>query len=496
LIYAIGLDIGTTHIKAILLNEKLNIVKLSVADNRKLFSEESGWTYDPEQIWNKTLGCLKDVVKDIKGNEVASIGVTSMAEAGLPLDKDGNALYPIIPWYDMRAEDQMNAIKGKYDNFELYMKTGLILHPKYSLFKMLWLKENHRDLYEKTRVWLSVADYIIYRLSGNLATDESLAGRIMLYNIGKKAWDSDLMKLLDNPDILPQVVPLGAAVGVIQGNLAKSLGINGDTVIVAAGQDHLSAAYANCLRGVDEVLDSMGTSEVFVGLEDKLNLNYDTYKFGINAGCFTDGKYYWMTSMPASGASVEWLKTLFSVNGEISYDLFEKVSCGPEPGSLLYFPYLNGSGTPHMDYSKRGLMLGLSSGTDFNDLIKSVYEGTCYECRWIIESVEKAKHIKIEKIKAVGSALKNTGWVSIKSNIFGRNILCSTYEQDTAVGAALMSARRAGFATSFESPSGAKYTPGKEIHDKYDKKFLEYKRLYGCVENYYKGCDSFESDET
>jgi xylulokinase len=499
--FAIGLDIGTTHIKAALLDEMLNVLNLHVEDNQKSYSTDNGWTYDPELLWSKTLNCIRKVVENIDGNEIAAIGVTSMAEAGLPVDKHGIALFPLIPWNDMRAEAQMNTVQSRIDGFKLYRKTGLVCHPKYSLFKIIWFKENHRDLFDKTAVWLSVADYIIYRLCGNYATDESLAGRTMLFNIVKKEWDQDIVKYIGRSDILPKVVPLGSTVGVIQGCLAKDLGINGCAKIAAAGQDHLSAAYANCLSSEGEVLDSMGTSEVFVGIEDRPNLNCEAYKLGINQGCFIDGKYFWMTSLPAFGASVEWLKSLISVNGDHPYDMFENLEKGPEPGALYYFPYLNGSGTPHVDHSKRGMLIGLSIDTDARDLIKSIYEGTCYESRWIIETIEKAKLIKIERIKAVGGALKNTSWISIKSNIFGRDIMCSALEQDSAVGAAVMGARSAG-KTEFVNnltlikTSGAEYTADKEIHKKYNRKFLEYKNIYESMENYNERSELFESNET
>lgn len=490
--YIIGLDVGTTHIKAVLLDETFNVGSVHIEDSPRMHGKDKKCYFDPEELWIKSLDCIKGVMKDIDPGEVAAIGVTSMAEAGVPLDEMGQALYPIIPWNDMRGQENLNRLQSMLGTFPIYKKTGLICHPKYSISKIMWLKENHSDIYKKMKIWLSVADYIIYRISGELVTDESLAARTMLYNIVEREWDRDLTKFIDNRSILPKVIPLGGEAGVIKERLARELCMNINVKIVAAGHDHLCAAVAVGIDGENEVLDSIGTSEVFVGVEEGPKLSYESFQLGFNHGCFIDGKYYWMTSLPASGGSIEWIKNLLSANGDISYDVFTDDEKYKEATAIYYFPYLNGSGTPHVDSSKRGMFFGLSSEDDIYELIKAVYEGISYESRWIIESIEKLNKLKIRRIKVVGGASKNHPWIATKCNIMGKNIICSSLSEAAAVGAAMLAGRSAGLIASVDELSCREYagnvefTVDSEMNRLYNKKFMQYKHIYRVMEKIYE----------
>jgi xylulokinase len=493
--YTIGLDVGTTHIKAVLVDELLNVKSIRIEDSPKFIGKDKKSYFDPEKLWEKSLACIEGVVKDADAKEVAAIGVTSMAEAGVPLDEMGQALYPIIPWNDMRGKKEFNKLQRMLGAYTIYKKTGLICHPKYSISKIMWLKEKHEDVYKNTKVWLSVADYIIYRLSGEYVTDESLATRTLLYNIVERQWDKELTRFMENRDILPKVIPLGSQAGIIRRNLAEKLQMNSDVKIVAAGHDHLSAAVAVGINDENEVLDSIGTSEVFVGVEKTPNLSYESFQLGFNHGCFIDGKYYWMTSLPAAGASIEWIKSLLSANGDISYDIFTDEEKYKEATSIYYYPYLNGSGTPHVDCSKKGMFFGISGDNDIYDLIKAVYEGVSYESRWIIESVEKIKKKKITKIKAVGGAVKNNPWLTTKCNVMGKDISCSSISEAAAVGAAMLAGRSVGLTLGREEVNytqcseNIEFVVDTEINSLYNKKFMQYKNIYRSMEKIYESGD-------
>jgi sugar (pentulose or hexulose) kinase len=499
--YIIGLDLGTTHIKAVLVNEAFEITAVHVENNKKFHSKEKGWYYDPEALWNCALSCIKNIALRVNTHEIAAVAVTSMAEAGLPLDSEGEAIYPIIPWNDMRGTKHLNKLESMIGTYELYKKTGLISHPKYSLSKIMWFKENHPELFSKTKVWLSVADYVVYKLSGELVTDSTLASRTMLYNINDKVWDSDLTKFIGGEAILPRVMSLGSAVGTVKEELAGAAGLNPETKVIIAGHDHLSAAIAVGINSENEVLDSMGTSEVFVGSEDIPNLSYESYKLGFNHGCFVDDKYYWMTSMPASGASVEWLKNLLSLKEEIPYDVFTDIEKYIEPSSLFYYPYLNGSGTPHVDCTKRGVFMGLSSDTDIYEMIKGIYEGTSYEARWIIESVEKVRKQKVRKIKVVGGAVKNIPWIKTKCNVIGKNIICSSISEASAAGAAILAAKSIGLISDYSDITytengSVEFTVDNEQNNVYNNKFAQYKSIYKAFEKIYEsGVYKYEDNE-
>jgi xylulokinase len=372
----LGLDIGTTHIKAAIIDEKRELKALHIEDNNTVFIEGKGQVYQAEELWIIASKCIRAAIKQVNPLQISGISVSSMAEAGVPLNKAKEPIFPIIPWNDMRAKEQLERLKQELGGYEIYKKTGLIPHPKHSIARLMWLKENEKKLFDEVEHWLSVGDYIIYKLSGEIATDSTLACRTMLYNLREKTWDKDLLKLIDDKNIMPRVLEPGTIVGTLMEQIAEETGLSKKTVVVMGAHDHLCAARALELKKEHEILDSMGTSEVFVGREAEPLLTEEFYKLGVNQGCYPGGGYYWMTSTPASGGSIEWLRKLIAIDKELPYSFFDNEKKIEELSKVTYLPYLSGSGTPHVDPTKRGAFVGLSMDTDIYDLIKAVYEET------------------------------------------------------------------------------------------------------------------------
>ncbi|SKA85362.1 xylulokinase [Clostridium sp. USBA 49] len=480
----LGLDIGTTHIKAVIIDENLDLKSIHIEDNNTINIQGKGQVYLAEDLWKIALKCIKGVVKNVNTLEIKAISVSSMAEAGLPLNKDKEPLYPIIPWNDMRAKEQMDKLKNDFGGYEIYKKTGLIPHPKHSIARLMWLRENEKEIYYKTNHWLSVGDYIIFKLSGEIVTDSTLACRTMMYDLKGKTWDSDLLGYIGNKDILPSVMESGTVVGSLLKEIADEIGIPRNVAVVTGAHDHICAAMALGINDENEVLDSMGTSEVFVGKEKKPILTKEFYKLGVNQGCFPYGGYYWMTSTPASGGSIEWLRKLISIDREIPYSFFDNGKKIDKLSKVIYMPYLSGSGTPHVDPLKRGAFIGLSIDTDVSDLIKAVYEGISYEGKLVLETLESLNGNKINKIKAVGGSTKNSTWMKIKSNIFNKKILCSSIDEASAVGAAVLAGIGVKAITNIKNNSTIKQelTPNNELVLLYKKGYERYKTTFKNIE--------------
>ncbi|MCM0649654.1 FGGY-family carbohydrate kinase [Clostridium swellfunianum] len=481
----LGLDIGTTHIKAAVVNENLELTALHIEDNNSVNIEGKGQVYLAEDLWSIALRCIKEAIKTINPLEITAISVSSMAEAGVPLSADKQPLYPVIPWNDMRAKEQMDRLKKELGGYEIYKKTGLIAHPKHSIARLMWLRENEKELYEKTEYWLSVGDYIIFKLSGEIVTDSTLACRTMLYNISEKAWDKDLVSYLGTKDILPRVLEPGKPAGTLLKEIAEETGISKATVIVAGAHDHICAAMALGIKDEDEILDSMGTSEVFVGREDEPVLTEEFYNLGFNQGAFPGGGYYWMTSTPASGGSIEWLRKIISIDREIPYNFFDNGKKIDELSKVIYMPYLSGSGTPHVDPLRRGCFIGLSTDTDVFDLIKAIYEGVSYEGKWVIDTLERLKGKKINKIKAVGGSTKNSTWMKVKCNILNKKLLLSSMDEASAVGAAVLAGIGIKALANIKNSTALKQelNPDSELISLYEKGYERYKNKFEDIEN-------------
>ncbi len=440
----IGVDVGTTNCKAGIFNEKGNPIKISKLPTKTYQTAAGQSYYNPEQLWKTVQQVLSDVMKASENESILSIGISSMAEAGLLLDRDtGKAKSHIIPWFDKRTMPQYRAIKEEIDSKEMFKKTGLYPSYKYGLSKILWLKESDPDILDNA-VWLSVADYIAYRLTGQYGTDYSLAARTYLFRIDRKEWDLEWM---GNYGLTKDNVPPVHQSGTVIGKTMSDTGIQAGIPVSVAGHDHVCAALAVGSIETDIVFDSMGTAETLIGTLEELKLGKEEYNSGLAYGCHVvKDRYFWLGGLSASGGSVEWIRKVIS-DVDITYQEIEELlaKVAKEPTEILYYPYLSGSGAPLPDPQLRAAFIGLSNNHGKGHLIKAILEGTAFEMESIRRSAGKIMKNDLEKIIAVGGGTNNLEWMQIKSNISRMVFEVLSLSEATLLGAALVAAIGNGF---------------------------------------------------
>ncbi len=482
----LGIDVGTTHIKTCLLDSRLDLVRTELAPHPLNERQDIGLCYEPDEIWRIVLGQIRSLAAGIDPRSIRAIGVTSMAEAGLPVDKDGQALYPIVPWNDMRSKAYGQILLDRFGAFDLFRRTGIIYHPKYSVSRLIQLRLEQPDIFARMHRWLSVTDLVLNRLCGSFVMDESQACRTLLYNLRDRRWDPQLVEAAGLDGKLPQVIPMGGIAGTLRPELAAALGFAPDVAIVSGGQDHLCAAVAVGDDQPDTVVNSMGTSEVYFGLSDTPRLDEQTFAACLNQGCFADGRYYWIANIPGSGASIEWMRRILSVNGDVGYSLFAQEARQREPSSLLYYPYVNGAGSPHTDPDRKGLFYGMIANTDVNDMVKAIFEGIAFEARWIMDAL-KQLGIPLGRILSVGGGTRNRSLMNTKSDILGRDLTITDLKEATGIGAAMQAARACGAVTDFTVQRTraraleSLVSPDSSLTEQYDGRYREYRRLYQAV---------------
>jgi xylulokinase len=491
-VYFIGIDIGTTHVKTCLLDQNLSIVQIELSEHELHDMPDIGLCFDPDMLWTLLQSQIGELLKRIDPLQVRGIGVTSMAESGLPVDREGRALFPIVPWNDIRSKAYGQELLDKFGGFELYRRTGIIYHPKYSASRMMYLRYEQPEIFARMYCWLSVTDLILNRLCGSFVMDENQACRTLLYNISNHCWDSDLVAAAGMIGKLPQVIRMGESAGTLLPDIAVRFGLSQDVIVVSGGQDHLCAAIAVGDDSSGTVINSMGTSEVYFGLTDSLRLNKETYAACLNQGCFTDGQYYWIANIPGSGASIEWLRQILSVHGDVGYELFSNEDRLNEPSDLFYFPYLNGSGTPHTDHDRKGFFYGLSAATDVFSLIKSIFEGIAFEARWIMDSLQ-AMGIPVDRILSVGGGTKNQSFIKTKADVLGRPLTIVGLNEATGIGAAMLAARATGLIMNFSRQREEKSVqetivfPDEGQSRHYQERYADYRRLFDVINSFVEG---------
>ncbi|HET7657007.1 MAG TPA: FGGY family carbohydrate kinase [Bacillales bacterium] len=432
----LGIDIGTTHCKVGLFNLNGKEIK-TTKRNTSVYRDEDGSYFEPEEIWGSVVDMIQELVPTYEGR-IEAIGITSMAETGLLLDrKKGLPRIPFIPWFDQRAKKEAEQIAADIDALEHFSKTGLRSSYKYGLAKILWLKNRKPDLL-KDAVWLSAADYIAYRLTGEVGTDYTLAARTYAFRIDQKKWDSTLLDQFGlNEDLFPNVLPSGKPVGVTNGD--SGCGLQKEIPVAVSGHDHVCAALAVGAVEPGIVFDSVGTAETLVGTLNHTELGEKEFHSGLSYGCHVVGdRYFWMGGASASGGSLEWLRSRLS-DPPLSYESIRKklssISLGPT--GILYFPYLSGSGAPKPDANVKAAFIGISEEHKTEHLIKAVLEGTAFEMESIRRSAEAVTGEVINEIAVVGGGTQNEHWMQIKADVSGCPLWIPSISEATLLGAVL-----------------------------------------------------------
>ncbi|HEY3475978.1 MAG TPA: FGGY family carbohydrate kinase [Anaerolineales bacterium] len=475
----LAIDIGTTHCKAGLFaldGTALKIAKRPMVTRRA----SSGETYfDPEALWETVCAVVR--MATASAGPIAAVGIASMAETGLLVDRrTGAARSFFVPWFDTAAQAQADLIRRHSDPLERYLKTGSRASFKCSLAKVLWLRTKDERLLDGA-IWLSAADYVAYRLAGKFGTDCSLAGYTFAFRVDQRTWDSDwLREWRLSPELFPPANPSGTPIGGVQAGVAASLGLMPGIPVAVCGHDHVTAAFAMNVMVPGKVFNSMGTAETLLGALPARALTVADFDSGLIYGCHVaNGCGYWLGSLSASGGSVEWLRAQLGQK-PLSYAEIDALlaSARAEPTGILYFPYLVGSGPPHIDPLIRGAFVGLSASHGRADLLKAVLEGTVYEVEFIRQAGERITGQPIPALVAAGGGTRNRPWLQIKADVSGCRIEASAEPEATLLGAALVAGIGSGvYANEAEAFDGLCLKP-VEVFLPDHERHVVYRRLY------------------
>ncbi|WP_106768964.1 FGGY-family carbohydrate kinase [Paenibacillus faecalis] len=447
--WMIGIDMGTTHTKAALFDEcGRMIAQRSRATQVKAKSGPSAYsTFDPEEMWSSVADMISDLTAHLDEKSVVSIGIASMAESGLFVDrKSGRPQSPLLPWYDPCTVPQAEHIKSETDELEQFRKTGLGNSFKVGLAKMLWLKDWSKETYADC-VWLSVAGYIAYQLTGKLAADYTLAARTYAFDLSRRAWDTALLRQFGLPEgVCPMAVPSGTAIGTVLPGVAERLGLSTDTSVSIAGHDHVAAAIAVGALDEGDVYNSMGTAETLVGIMQERPLGREELLSGLSYGLHpVSGRMFWMGGNPSSGGSIEWLRGIIGSETLDYSRIQEETEQLPSgPSGIVYFPYLSGSGAPTPSSDVRGAFIGLDKRHGRGDLLKSLFEGNAYQLESMRRSAEEVAKIPISRLLVIGGGVRMRPWLHVKAAVSGTELVLPPIQEATLLGAAMLGAVGAG----------------------------------------------------
>ena len=456
-----GLDLGTTTIKAVLFDTQSGKISAVYRQPTPVSHPQPDWSeHDPQLLWEAACRCLRHVAS---GYIVHALAISSMAEAGVPLNSSGQPVAPAVAWYDRRSAPQSAFVENQLGNDKLFSISGQRVSASFGLTKWLWLRENKPDIADQVRWWLPLPAYILYRLTGIRAVDYSIASRALLFDQNSLDWSPLLLDLAGlRSENLPELASGGSFVGYLTAQAADETGLTVSTRCVLGGHDHLCAAFAAGASHSGTVVDSTGTAEAVVLVTPAFQP--DPYLGEHGYACYAHilpGQFVVKAGLKAAGSSIEWLARLLSPStSEPDYPALE-AEARATLGQLgpLWLPHLLESGSPEADPLSRGALVGARLDHHRGDLFRGLLEGLACWLRQNLADLQSTLDIPIETVSLLGGTTRLQLLNQIKACVLNRPVQVALTPEAAAVGAALLAGMGSGvFNSSVEALSSLSYT--------------------------------------
>ncbi len=487
----IGIDLGTSSVKLLLVDEKGNILKTASREYPLIFPRD-GWSEQDPEEWKKgTLSALGEILEGIDRSLIKGIGVAGQMHGLVILDEKDAVIRPAILWNDGRTEKQVDFLNNEIGKEKLSEYTGNIAFAGFTAPKLLWVKENEPENFKRIRKIMLPKDYINYILTGVHATDFSDASGMLLLDVKNRRWSDEMLGICG---ITKEMMPSLFESYEVIGELREEFGLQGVKVVAGAG-DNAAAAVGTGTVGNGKCNISLGTSgTVFISSD---NFSVDPFN-SLHAFCHADGKYHLMGCMLSAASCNKWFaeeilkETDFGALQEgITDDMLGK-------NTVYFLPYLMGERSPINDTDARGVFLGLSLDTKREDTVLSVLEGVSFAIRDSFE-VAKSFGLNITESCLVGGGAKSPLWRKILANVLGIRLHILKTEQGPGMGGAILSMVGTGeYPTVNEAARSLleiaeTVEPDKALAALYEIRYNNYRQIYPALKGVFKNIKQGES---
>jgi xylulokinase len=489
-----GIDIGSTSVKAVIYDTSGKPAasassKLDVSNDDPSHPSWCVWKY--EDVWASVRTVISRSIKDIppKG-KLRAMAVTGFGMDGLPLDKGGKELFPLISWHCPRTIPQFEQTRKILTDEEMFTETGVRPMVINSIYRIMWMQQNKPEILEKADKWLLIEDYVNYKLSGEKLTDFSMASTFSAMVQQTHTWSEKIISKLNLPGhIFPKPTQSGTMLGKVLPSVCAETGLSGDELVVLGGHDYICAALAASIRSGSDLMDVNGTWEMLV----KGMTRADT--------AYTDNYYYieshvarnlWCgISSVISGDMMEWLKNNYGKpdDGRVWENLMaEAENSSPGSRGCTFLPHFSGSTAPRVEPASLGSYAGMSNDVTRGDIIRATVEGLTYKTREMLEAMVADSVETVKGMKATGGATKNRFWMQAKADILGLPVEIPELYEATPLGAAMLAGIGAGLYQDEEDAiravyrSGAVFEPDMKKHEQYSDYYKNiYLKLQGAL---------------
>ncbi|MGM9592971.1 MAG: xylulokinase [Candidatus Onthomonas sp.] len=482
--YYIGVDLGTSAVKLLLMEGNGKIVNI-VSKEYPLSFPHPGWSeQNPEDWLTQSVAGIRELVAGVDKSQVAGISFGGQMHGLVVLDEKDQVIRPAILWNDGRTFKEVDYLNGVIGKEKLSQLTANIAFAGFTAPKLLWMRNNEPEKFEKIAKIMLPKDYLAYMLTGVHCTDVSDASGMLLFDVEHKCWSKEMLEICGvREDQMAKIFESYEAVGTLKPEMAQALGLSEKVVVAAGAGDNAAAAVGTGTVGEGKCNISLGTSgTIFISSK---HFGVDKYN-GLHSFAHADGYYHLMGCMLSAASCNKWW--MEDIVGTSDYAGNQAPISDDKLGNnhVYFLPYLMGERSPINDTNARGTFVGMTMDTSRADMTQAMLEGVAFAIRDSFE-VAKSLGITIERSKICGGGAKSPLWKKIMANVLNVKLDILESEQGPGMGGAMLAAVACGEYASVEECCDKlvkvveTVEPDPAIAARYEERYQKYRLIYPAL---------------
>lgn len=483
----IGIDLGTSAVKLLLMNEAGEIKRI-VSKEYPLYFPQPGWSEQKPEDWlAASLQGIAELTEGIDKSEVKGISFGGQMHGLVVLDQNDTVIRPAILWNDGRTEEETEYLNQVIGTEKLSEYTANIAFAGFTAPKLLWLKKHEPEHFSRIAKIMLPKDYLAYCLSGVHCTDYSDASGMLLLDVKNKCWSKPMMDICGiTKDQLPKLYESFDVVGTLTPEAAAKTGLSEQVKIIAGAGDNAAAAVGTGTVGNGRCNISLGTSgTIFISSSSFAVDNHNA----LHSFAHADGQYHLMGCMLSAASCNKWWNEDILKTSDFAAE--QAAICKLGENSVFFLPYLMGERSPHNDAKARGTFIGMTMDTTREDMTQAVLEGVAFALR---DSLEVAKNlgIRIERTKICGGGAKSPLWKKMIANILNLKVDVIESEEGPGYGGAILAAVGCGVYATVEEAAKKlvkvidTVKPEPALVEKYEAKYQIFRNIYPQVKGLFQ----------
>ncbi len=478
----IGVDLGTSAVKLLLMDEKGEIKKI-VSREYPLYFPHPGWSEQkPEDWFEQAMDGIKELTAECDKENVAGISFGGQMHGLVALDENDEVIRPAILWNDGRTGEETDYLNQVIGKEKLSEYTANIAFAGFTAPKILWMKKHEPDNFAKIKKIMLPKDYLAYKLSGSFSTDVSDASGMLLMDVKNRCWSKEMLDICGiTEEMLPKLYESFEVVGTLKREIAEALGLSADVKVIAGAGDNAGAAVGTGTVGEGMCNISLGTSGTIFISSKKFGVDEHN---ALHSFAHADGHYHLMGCMLSAASCNKWWNEEILKTKDFAAEQSRITKLGEN--QVFYLPYLMGERSPHNNPDARAMFIGMSMDTTREDMTQAVLEGVAFGLRDSLE-VARSLGIQMERTKICGGGAKSPLWKKIIANVMNMKVDVIESEEGPALGGAMLAAVGCGEYEDVETIAKKlvkvidTVEPEEELVAKYEERYQKFRKIYPTV---------------